>query len=248
MQARWRPHTRASVLPQSTSGMIKRYARNRVGQDWVVGDIHGYFSSLQARLHHIRFNPQHDRLFAVGDLIDRGPECKDALQWLAYPWFQAVQGNHEAFAVAYVRTGQVNPDSWRLNGGNWFLDMSAEDQRTHAEAYAQLPLVMEVETEHGLVGIVHAACPVRQWQQLDAYLARHPKRARAICQWSDERLMRRDQSRVAGVRAVVVGHSALARPTVLGNVYYIDTAGWRPTGCFTLLNLATLHAAAVVNP
>ncbi|WP_427185105.1 metallophosphoesterase [Bordetella bronchialis] len=222
---------------------VLRFPRNTQGRDWAVGDIHGHFSRLRAALDAIRFDPERDRLFSVGDLTDRGPECREAPRWLAQPWFHAVQGNHEDYAVRYVRTGLVDTENWRANGGGWFLEMSPEDQRTHAEAYARMPLVIEVETQGGVVGIVHADCPVRDWDKLERYLRDRYKRARGICQWSRERLARADESGVRGVRAVVVGHTPLESPALLGNVYHIDTGGWMPGGHFTLLDLETLRPA-----
>jgi serine/threonine protein phosphatase 1 len=220
---------------------VKYFSRNTLGRDWAVGDIHGHFSRLRAELEQVHFDPQRDRLFSVGDLIDRGPECPEALQWLAQPWFHAVQGNHEDYAVRYVRMGLVDTENWRVNGGGWFLEMSAEDQRAHAEAYAQLPLIMEVETTAGVVAIIHADCPVRQWRQLLRHFQSRYKQARGICQWSRQRLTHHDESGVKGIRAVVVGHTPLVLPVGLGNVYHIDTAGWKSTGYFTLLDLATLQ-------
>ncbi len=41
------------------------------------------------------------------------------------------------------------------------------------------------------------------------------------------------------VGAVMVGHTPQRQPTVLGNVYHIDTAGWG-SGHFTLVELGTL--------
>ncbi|MNP86343.1 hypothetical protein D3C76_1865230 [compost metagenome] len=42
---------------------------------------------------------------------------------------------------------------------------------------------------------------------------------------------------------MVTGHTPLRQPVVLGNVYHIDTMGWRPQdgGYFTLLDLASLE-------
>jgi serine/threonine protein phosphatase 1 len=62
--------------------------------------------------------------------------------------------------------------------------------------------------------------------------------------WDRVRIESEDRSGVAGVVAVVVGHTPLERPVVLGNVYHIDTMGWRPNGYFTFLNLATLQAVS----
>jgi serine/threonine protein phosphatase 1 len=221
---------------------IQRFERNSVGRDWAVGDIHGHFSRLQAALDKAGFDASRDRLFSVGDLTDRGPEWSEALRWLAQPWFHAVQGNHEDYAVRYVRTGLVDAENWRANGGGWFLALEPEVQRAYAEAYARLPLVIEVETAGGIVGIVHADSPVRDWSKLEAKMRDNYKRMRGVCQWSRERLSDGDERGVKNVRAIVVGHTPLSCPVQLGNVYHIDTGGWRDEGYFTLLVLDTLKA------
>jgi serine/threonine protein phosphatase 1 len=64
---------------------LQRFARNTQGRDFAVGDIHGCFSKLDAALCQVRFSPVHDRLFAVGDLVDRGPESAQVLEWLDQP-------------------------------------------------------------------------------------------------------------------------------------------------------------------
>ena len=68
-----------------------------------MGDIHGHFSRLEATLAMRRFNPAQDRLFSVGDLVDRGQESPQVLDWLKRPWFFAVCGNHDDYAVRLTR-------------------------------------------------------------------------------------------------------------------------------------------------
>ena len=55
---------------------------NRAGRDLVVGDVHGCFWTLDRALSEFGFDPSRDRLFAVGDLVSRGPRSEDALPWL----------------------------------------------------------------------------------------------------------------------------------------------------------------------
>ncbi|HEX2525463.1 MAG TPA: hypothetical protein VHL31_04050, partial [Geminicoccus sp.] len=62
--------------------------------------------------------------------------------------------------------------------------------------------------------------------------------------WSRARLEEGNLEGVAGVRAVVVGHTPVRQPAVLGNVYHIDTGGWLTTGRFTLLDLASLKVVS----
>ena len=65
--------------------------------------------------------------------------------------------------------------------------------------------------------------------------------------WSRSRIQDADASGVAGIRAMVVGHTPLRQPAVLGNVYHIDTTGWMD-GHFTLLDLASLQCIPPINP
>ncbi len=214
---------------------------NELGRDFAVGDVHGCFTRLQQSLDELGFDPARDRLFSVGDLVDRGPESEDALAWLAQPWFYAVQGNHEDYAVRHVRTGQVDVVNWRGYGGGWFLDLPPERQQVYAEAFGQLPIAIEVETSSGAVGLLHADCPVLFWPRLESALQDRYKRTSAACQWSRDRLRQMDRTGIRGVRAVVAGHTPVAAPLALGNVYHIDTEGWRD-GYFTFLELETLTA------
>lgn len=83
------------------SPLIRRFSRNPLGRDLAVGDIHGYFSRLEQTLNQAGFDPARDRLFSVGDLTDRGPDCTAVLDWLAKPWFHPVCGNHDDYVCRY---------------------------------------------------------------------------------------------------------------------------------------------------
>ncbi|QEI06103.1 serine/threonine protein phosphatase [Pigmentiphaga aceris] len=214
---------------------VQRFGRNLHGRDIAVGDIHGHFLRLESALAKISFDPRQDRLFSVGDLIDRGPDSIAALEWLSRPWFHAVRGNHEDYAVRYET---VDVDNWAINGGAWFQLLSDVQKRQVADAFAALPYAMEIETAAGLVGVVHADCPSVDWQDLATVLMQRRKRVQCI--WSRDRITAGDATEVAGVRAVVVGHTPLISPVTLGNVYHIDTGGWTPHGHFSLLNLSTM--------
>lgn len=225
---------------------IVHFAANSQGRDYAVGDIHGHFSRLQAALDGLGFDPACDRLFSVGDLIDRGPQSEECLQWLAQPWFFAVQGNHEVLAIQLDAGQWLDEANYRASGGAWLLDASAEKRRLYAQRFAQMPVAMEVETAAGLIGLVHADSPFSSWDQLRAYLQGEMPRDRRtdeICQWSRSRLKRNDRSGVQGVRAMMVGHTPLRVPKRLGNVYHIDTAGWSE-GYFSFVDLATLEVLA----
>jgi len=230
--------------------LIKRFARNTAGRDFAVGDIHGCFTRLQVELDRIGFDPLRDRLFSVGDLVDRGPESADVDVWLRHGWLQAVRGNHEQMTIESFEQSPEGRDGNAvglhfINGGAWFYGLPTVERGCYAALLADLPLVIEVETAAGVVGLIHADCPRRDWNDLISTLGQGGPEAEhvaAMCQWSRKRITDRDESFVKNVRAVVVGHTPLKAPVLLGNVYHIDTAGWA-SGHFTLLNLDSLEVA-----
>jgi serine/threonine protein phosphatase 1 len=225
---------------------VHRYSKNTAGRDFAVGDIHGYFSVLQRLLDSIGFDPSADRLFSVGDLVDRGPESELALEWIAKPWFHAVQGNHEDMAIRWPN-GSMDVGNYTANGGGWNVANTPDVRVKFSDALSTLPIALQVETDAGIVGIVHADCPFPTWRDFvvsldDPNISRRMHGAVTdAAMWSRERIKSEDQSGVSDVRAVIVGHTPLKRPAVLGNVYHIDTGGWFRDGYFTLINLATLE-------
>ncbi|MBF8742994.1 metallophosphoesterase [Pseudomonas guariconensis] len=224
---------------------FRRVAANTRGRDLAVGDIHGHFARLQQCLDTVGFDPSVDRLFSVGDLVDRGPDSAQALEWLAQPWFHAVQGNHEALAIAHLRGGRVELDMYRAAGGAWFLDLPEADQQRYVEGFAQMPLGMEVRTPGGLVGLLHADSPFPDWPTLRARLeAVDDPHVREVCQWSRRRLREGDTEPVAGLRALLVGHTPVVQAKRLGNVWHLDTGGWA-RGFFSVMDL---HTLALVSP
>lgn len=223
---------------------MPRFARNVVGRDFAVGDIHGCFSDLQRALDAIGFDPAVDRLFCVGDLVDRGPESDQVLAWLDRPWFASICGNHD-FLAWRSALGNPYPEVDHLaHGGEW-LELFSPSARAEVGMRLQaLPLAIEVETSLGLVGLAHADCPFDDWQDMQAAARGGIDPESSVgecCLWSIERYRQSYAGHVRNLRALVHGHMAIRKSLVLGNVHFIDTGGWRPGGCFSFLNLETLQ-------
>ncbi len=63
---------------------------------WVVGDVHGCWSTLERLLEKIGPLGVGDRLWLIGDLVNRGPGSLAVLRWAAaHPRVDAVLGNHD---------------------------------------------------------------------------------------------------------------------------------------------------------
>lgn len=87
------------LLKQPT---VVHHAINTVGRDYVVGDLHGCLNMLETLLSVVGFDTKVDRLFSVGDLVDRGPDSPGCLALLEKDWFYPVLGNHDAMLIAWI--------------------------------------------------------------------------------------------------------------------------------------------------
>lgn len=222
--------------------MIKHYAKNNLGRDFVVGDIHGCFSKLMAQLESIKFDFNADRLFSVGDLIDRGSENEECLNWIGKPWFFPVRGNHDDFAIRHVKIGPLNFEHYTRNGGGWFITLPKDEQLRIADALESMPHAISVNTDAGLVGIVHADIPTSTWAELKEVLESDMSRNKLrpytdYLMWSRERADSGDSFWIPDLSLLIVGHTPVRDPQQLGNVLYIDTMGWRDGGKFTLVQI-----------
>jgi bis(5'-nucleosyl)-tetraphosphatase (symmetrical) len=79
---------------------------------YVIGDLQGCYLTLQALLKQIRFDPSQDRLWFVGDLVNRGRGSLECLRFVRQLGnaATAVLGNHDLHLLA-VAEGFAKPDT-----------------------------------------------------------------------------------------------------------------------------------------
>jgi serine/threonine protein phosphatase 1 len=213
------------VHSASTAARVSYFGLNTLGRDFVVGDVHGMFWALRRLLADAAFDATRDRLFSVGDLVDRGPESHQALEWLDLPWFFACRGNHEQFVL-----DSGDPEQFELwinhNGGQWWLALDGAQRERFLAAFQELPLALEVITTAGVIGIVHADVPpLLSWDTFIQRIEAGDADAMFYAMWS--------RNRIAGVVSslpvqgrvdrVYCGHTPTRAPVVVDNVHYIDT-------------------------
>jgi serine/threonine protein phosphatase 1 len=205
---------------------LQQFELNTDGRDFVVGDIHGHFSVLENRLKKIGFSPEKgDRLFSVGDLINRGPDSKDVLKWLDKPWFFPVLGNHEIMVQSYYRH-QCDISDFLKSGGKWFLELPKHKQDNIIVAFDKLPYIIEVKVPYGSVGVVHAECPIDDWE----FLVEHFVEFQHTFVKQRERIKKARlniHNRIQNIDYVISGHTVVPQMTVSSNSYYIDTGAYK---------------------
>lgn len=187
---------------------------------WVVGDIHGCFTLLIAKLRACRFDPWQDLLVSVGDLIDRGPDSLRCLQLLHKRWVVAVRGNHEQMAMDSLSAPQAS--LWMMNGGDWFVSLAVEKQLQAVlalEKCQRLPWILEVHCLDQTHVIAHADYPA------DAYLWNKPVNLEDVL-WRRGRLSEHlagEGSTLTGADHFWFGHTPLRQRFDSFNLHYIDT-------------------------
>jgi serine/threonine protein phosphatase 1 len=205
-------------------------APNPAGIDWICGDVHGHLSVLQAQLKQGGFRYGVDRLFLLGDLVDRGPDSEATLNWaLSTEEVFSVLGNHELMFLARSQH-EAYREKHRLIGGAWADELSFSTYRRLAEDCARkFPLSMAVPSGEHTVGLVHAQSPFDDWRQLQD--ADYSEKLAIDCTWPWDRAQGPEQI-IGGVSAVMSGHIGTSTTVTRGNQIWIDT--FEATGEFIL--------------
>ena len=221
--------------------MFQIFTKNTQGNDYVLGDVHGMWELVEQLMDVVKFDPSKDRMFACGDLVDRGPRSKEVANWLKQPWFHSVIGNHEQMALE-VFAGMTDLTGWdspvqqiaihMMNGGAWFHELSGDQQAKACAAMGKMPLAIEVITDKGRVGIVHAEVPNDDWNYFaNALINERPANFEHIehyALWSRNIIKKFNMAGVEGsgvdnIDMVIVGHSPCKEVVSVANIMYLDT-------------------------
>ena len=145
---------------------------------YAIGDIQGCFDELLELLAALHFDRRQDRLWFVGDLVNRGPKSLETLRFVRElgPAAVTVLGNHDLHLLAAAHG--IRPDS--IDGDTLEPILAAPDRDELIDWLRRLPL-LHYDAELGYL-MVHAGLPP-QW---DLALAQH-------CAAEVETVLRSDQ-------------------------------------------------------
>lgn len=210
--------------------MIITLLYNHIGRDFIIGDLHGALSMLNALLEHVHFDPRKDRLIAVGDLFDRGASPKDCLFLLNQPWFHTVRGNHEHNLLLWNNAvSEEQKQAARLQilavGGEWFFSLTEPEQTSLCHLIAGLPLVILLSSREQRYCVIHAEV-AQGYDDLDAFLMALLDEEPTVlrnCLSGRWRHKSADRHPIANIDWVVCGHTpVLPTNCIRGNSLNLD--------------------------
>jgi bis(5'-nucleosyl)-tetraphosphatase (symmetrical) len=120
--------------------------------DYLIGDIQGCYDSLQDLLKKINFSLDKDKLFFLGDVVNRGDKSLATLRFIQQNTsnISMVLGNHDFHLLACI-FGDIKPTK-----KDTFIDIiNAPDATELAEFLLQQPLLIK----HKNALMVHAGIP-----------------------------------------------------------------------------------------
>lgn len=226
--------------------------RNTAGRDFVVGDLHGHRALLERELEGLDFDPARDRVFSVGDLIDRGPDSLATLALIEQPWFHAVLGNHELMLLNYLGCYDSRRHSRKgfvSGSGEWVVDALAAHRRRVtrlAEALHEVPLALHVDAEVPF-NVTHGdLCLFRERQEIllrDAPVCVHKAdlatnsrlnlgaalRTELLGLSFDRHAVRVSTQPLGRLPITYAGHSPVREVTVHNSHVYIDLGAGSPS-------------------
>lgn len=210
--------------------VIEHYAQNQIGRDFVVGDIHGMYDLLMEGLAEHNFNFNKDRLFSVGDIVDRGPDSLECIYLLGENWFFSVLGNHEDELLKYInqriKRGDDAPTLSQFKaeqynsvlGGDWYLQLDTDSLFLLRQIVERLPLAIKVDLENITIGISHA-------EPFDDWKPRHINYYSAI--WGGKHSPLGSTTIInKGVDRSYHGHYIVKEPIQRGTANWIDTGAF----------------------
>ncbi|EDO95576.1 metallophosphoesterase [Burkholderia pseudomallei] len=205
---------------------VERFPANVAGRDFIVGDVHGCVAQLVILLQDVKFDRAVDRLFSVGDLIDRGPDSPSALALLYEPWFHAVRGNHEQMLATVIDQPTARHwDWWTQNGGAWARCERAATLRLYADLVNALPLAIVVGDGPERFNVMHGEFFGTDDGLDSGDFAPHVAMAML---WGRDLINGKAVPPREGLSVTYVGHTPVRTPFCAFSHHYLDTgAGHR---------------------
>ena len=89
---------------------------------YIISDVHGCMKTLEVLVKKL---PKDAKLVFVGDLIDRGVNSKDVVEFVKSNNYDCVLGNHENYMIESMKVLLNQPEFY--NKSKWFINLGGKD-------------------------------------------------------------------------------------------------------------------------
>jgi serine/threonine protein phosphatase 1 len=224
------------IMNAPTYPVVRWHPANKLGRDLVVGDLHGCVDALRYLLKELAFDSTRDRLFSVGDLVDRGNDSMAAIELIDKPWFFPVLGNHED-ALCAVATGRMQRHQWYAMGGAWSANVPDDQLIEIATRLSRLPLVRIIGDGPSRFNVLHAEF---YGSDADLEVAHFPDDVRQQLLWGRTLALGAGKpARQRGLSLTYCGHTPMKAIRQIGSQVFIDTGAFTDEGRLTIVEAGT---------
>ncbi len=122
----------------------------------VIGDVHGHYEGMMHLLNAVAPGSE-DQVYFLGDLIDRGPQSCQVIEFIKNSPYRSLLGNHEHLLLEAFPNGQVYApalQAWLQSGGRATVASYTDVELLveHTQWIRTLPTYLDL----GDVWLVHA--------------------------------------------------------------------------------------------
>ena len=122
---------------------------------YVIGDVQGCYSELQALINKIKFNPSKDKIIFAGDLVNRGNQSLEVMEFcMKYKGsIKAVLGNHDFYLLYLIEHQKKNKSLKKV--------LESRNIQKYHSWLKKLPLLLEIKIKETkeTFWISHAGIP-----------------------------------------------------------------------------------------
>ena len=128
---------------------------------YAISDLHGCYEEFMEMLELIKFDPKTDKLYILGDVVDRGDRSLECLQYIMRTKsIHLLQGNHEVLMLDYFADPVSGAERWFRNGGRATLEqmnnLSEPEQESILEYLRKLPFYKTINVNGRKFFLSHA--------------------------------------------------------------------------------------------
>lgn len=129
---------------------------NTSGRRIVIGDVHGHYRGLMDLMDLVA-PTSNDQVYFLGDLIDRGPQSAQVVEFVKENNYSCLLGNHEQMLLKVMTSKRISSSGmhgWLYNGGQATIASYKQGRipQEHLDWLQSLPLYLDL----GDVWLTHA--------------------------------------------------------------------------------------------